>query len=395
MKISAAFAATLLALAPVASQAADFACDEDIAAQSFTAAEQVHVDLLWDQTLSYLAGFHGTLMQPAGCLDSASSIIETSEPAASECIARYRDVELAVKHLDWILDNPDAAKTCFDPQKTYETMALYTPSPAIQAASAASAWLDRPLLGDFYAAKGGAIGAAGQELARDFAAILAQSVMPSGAGRDVTYNALPDLWSSVGWLPFYADNAAALNPRFRGGYAYAEVMGPWGMLRIAEIGGEPVGLELGMTIQLGDTFYPYHYHHPQEIYITLSPTAQEEQNQFMVMHWDNPELEQERHDSQWAVSVSNPGRAMDQWFRQQSPGGNWLSYFERNAIHSFHVGKGTDDAPGGLVTIWARTTARDNNQTTRICELLSEPASAERPATPSSSYRCLLDDWEK
>ena len=61
--------------------------------------------------------------------------------------------------------------------------------------------------------------------------------------------------------------------RFRGGYLYAELMGPWGNLRIEEIDGEKVGAEIGMTVQLFNTSYPFHYHHPQEIYMTLTKPA--------------------------------------------------------------------------------------------------------------------------
>ena len=45
-------------------------------------------------------------------------------------------------------------------------------------------------------------------------------------------------------------------------------MGPWGLLRIKEIDGELVGAEIGMTIQL-ESFYPYHFHHSQEIYMNI------------------------------------------------------------------------------------------------------------------------------
>lgn len=60
-------------------------------------------------------------------------------------------------------------------------------------------------------------------------------------------------------------------------------MGPWGnRRRIDEIDGEKVARRFAMTVQLFNTSYPYHYHHPQEIYMTLTKPQCIDQNQYMV-----------------------------------------------------------------------------------------------------------------
>lgn len=378
--------------------AQNFVCDEDVPTLTYGAEVQERVDELWDQTLTYLEGIVETLSSPAGCLDSARAITQThtrsSRHAETRCITRYRDVELMLKHLNAVLAHPDEAKKCFSPQKDYDGFPLYTPNEEMKAASPVAEWIDRPTLSDFYAASDGELGKAGRELASQFSEILEQTSSPEAASEKLAPDSLPDLWGAVGWLPFYADNPKAHNDRFRGGYAYAEVMGPWGLLRIKEIDGELVGAEIGMTIQLANSYYPYHYHHPQEIYITLSESSCKA-NEFMVAHWDNPLFSQERTDTGWRVAIELTRRQLRKLFKPQNPDGNWLTYFERNAIHSFSVGEscGGEEAAGGLVTVWARTTSRDNTQTTRVCTVDDEEK-VGRTVTPADRFICELNDWQ-
>lgn len=376
-------------------------CDEDVVELDLSADEKALVDGLWEQTLTYLRGFAAAIEGQDGCLDSARAITQTYDPKTdgieTRCLTRYRDVQLNVKHVRWVLAHPDEARACFDAQKAYEAFTLYTPTEAMKRASKVAAWLDRPTLEGFYADRDDAVGAAGRELVKNFEAILKNQASPF-AGADVTYAALPDLWTAVGWLPFYADNEKAINTRFRGGYAYAEVMGPWGLLRIESIEGEPVGAEIGMTIQMGGSYYPYHFHHPQEVYMTLSPCTGE--NEFMVMHWDNPSFEQERRDDGWNVLVDWTKHADATWYRPQSPReGQWLTYFERNAIHANTVGEECGDAGAapGLTAVWARTTARDNTQTTRICVPVDAEGNEREGVTevgPRDRFVCRIEDWQ-
>ncbi len=261
--------------------------------------------------------------------------------------------------------------------------------------SPVSQWLDRPLLTDYYTKMGGPIGKAGLELNDNFVQVAAKTDTKAHWTHDVSINGLPNLWASVGWIPFYAENENARNDRFRGGYLYAEVMGPWGNLRIAEIDGEPVGAEIGMTVQLFNTSYPYHYHHPQEAYITLSKPQCVDQNRYMVMDWDNDALHQERVEGGWSVTVDGSADTWKTWFKDQDPTKEWLAYFERNAIHSFYLKEGCNATieNSGLVTVWARSTARDNQQSTRLCR----PADGKphvNDMMPWTKSVCDLTDWK-
>ena len=378
-------------------QAAEFRCQDDVKAVSYGPDEQRLVDQFWEETLVYLQQYLRALETPTGeCIDSAQATIQTFDPATggaqSRCVMRYRDMELLAKHLRAILAEPDKAKACFDPQKDYDSFTLYTPSRKVQELSAVSKWLDRPLLTDYYQEMGGAIGEAGLELNRNFTAVTSRTNTSAHWDRDVSINGLPVLWSSVGWIPFYAENPKAGSDRFRGGYLYAEVMGPWGNLRIKEIDGEPVGAEIGMTVQLFNSSYPYHYHHPQEIYMVLTKPQCADQNQYMVMHWDNKEFDQKRTDQGWTVTIDGSDSRWQKWFANQDPVDEWLTYFERNAIHAFHAREGCNESieNSGLVTVWARSTSQDNEQSTRLC---TDPGGAAL-MHPGDKAVCELRDWK-
>ena len=45
-----------------------------------------------------------------------------------------------VKHVNWVLDHPDMARTCFDSQKNYEAFPLYSPNDEMKAASKVASW---------------------------------------------------------------------------------------------------------------------------------------------------------------------------------------------------------------------------------------------------------------
>lgn len=380
--------------------AASFKCQDNVPPPSYTADEQKLVDQFWKETLLYLDAYVDVLKTPTGqCKDSAEATIQTFDPASGEkqsrCILKYRDMELLAKHLAAVLAEPDKAKACFDPQKAYTEFQLFTPNAKLQTMAPVSRWLDRPLLTDYFKKMGGPIGEAGLELNENFIDVVAKTDTQAHWKRDVSINGLPNLWASVGWIPFYAENENARNERFRGGYLYAEVMGPWGNLRIAEIDAEPVGAEIGMTAQLFNTSYPYHYHHPQEIYITLTKPQCMDQNQTMVMHWDSAALRQERVEGGWSVTVDGTGEAWKPWFRNQDPSEEWLAYFERNAVHAFFLKAGCNATieNAGLVTVWARSTARDNQQSTRLCR----PADGEphvNDMMPWTKAVCDLKDWK-
>ena len=376
--------------------AADFVCQPDVRPAHYTRQEQRLVDRFWRETLTYLEQYLQALETPTGrCLDSAEATIQTFDAVTgtrqARCIMRYRDIELLAKHLRAIIAEPDKAKACFDPQKDYDAFQLYTPSRAVQRLSPVSRWLDRPLLTDYYRRLGGEIGEAGLELNEHFVAVTARTDTRVHFSRDVSIKGLPTLWSSVGWIPFYAENPDAGSDRFRGGYLYAEVMGPWGNLRIKAIDGETVGAEIGMTVQLFDTSYPYHYHHPQEIYMTLTLPQCIDQNRYMVMHWDSEAFDHQRRDDGWTVAIDGSGGRWRNWFANQDPEHEWLTYFERNAIHAFHAREGCNQTieNSGLVKVWARSTAQDNEQSTRLCQ---SPQGGSL-MHPGEAAVCELRDW--
>lgn len=380
-----------------------FVCDDDIDRTPLSAEAQALEDELWRQTLEYLKGFVTALETSRLCLDSPRAVIQTndgkSNQVESRCASRYRDVELMVKHVNWVLDHPDMARTCFDSQKNYEAFPLYSPNEEMKESSKIAAWIDRPTLNDYYADKEGEIAETGRQLANDFAAILDNTSSKGFVDIDMTYRGLPDLWAAVGWIPFYAEAEKAINARFRGGYSYAEVMGPWGLLRIKEIDGELVGAEIGMTIQL-ESFYPYHFHHSQELYMNIGKSSCAKQNTFMVMHWDNPSFEQKRTDVGWDVTIDKRKHKKAKWFRPTSPDdpNEWIAYYERNAIHATSVGDkcGKGDAPAGFAQVWARTSSRDNNQTTKVCVPIDAKGNAKKveSVTPYDPVVCHLEDWK-
>ncbi|MBU2979639.1 dimethylsulfonioproprionate lyase family protein [Alteromonas sp. C1M14] len=391
MKLQLVAASLCLHIMSLSAHGVEFVCEDNINEKD--QVSQAH-KVLWQQTLQYLKGVQEVLTKNQGCEVGPRAIIETNNGAggvAKDCVVGYQDVQKVIKHIDLVLANPAQAKACFDTQKEYAEFPLYTPSAAMKAVSKSAAWIDRPTLTDFFKTKAGTIKSAGQELASTFWDILLQSQMPDYLAQDITAKALPDLWASVGWLPFYADNERALNERFRGGYAYAEVMGPWGLLRIKEIDGETVGAELGMTIQLRNTFYPYHYHHPQEFYMPLSTASCGQENTFFVAHADSALFTSAGDDS--VTVAADEHKDVPAWFVPQSPNGNNFTYFERNAIHAFNVSEGCPSLPSGLVSLWGRTTSQDNNQSTQLCTLVAN-AGTDRHAMPASHYRCSPTQWQ-
>lgn len=388
-------------LACFQAQAAEFKCQDDVKPAHLTADEQKLVDQFWAESLVYLDQYLKALETPTGqCKDSAQATTQTysseTGKAQTRCIMKYRDVELVAKHLRAILAEPDKAKACFDPQKNYKDFTLYTPSLQVQNLSATSKWINRPLLTDYYKKMGGAIGTAGLELNENFLAITSRTDTKSHWTKDVSIKGLPTLWSSVGWIPLYAENSNAGSDRFRGGYLYAEVMGPWGNLRIKEINGEKVGAEIGMTVQLFNTSYPYHYHHPQEIYMTLTKPQCIDQNKFMVMHWDSDQFKQKRSEKGWNVQIDGSKGKWKKWFSNQDPEQKWLTYFEHNSIHAFHALEGCNQTiqNSGLVTVWARTTGQDNEQSTRLYHPLSGDPKDIKKMKPEEKVVCDLHDWK-
>ena len=57
----------------------------------------------------------------------------------------------------------------------------------------------------------------------------------------------------------------------------------------------------------------------------------------MVLHWDSDQFKQERSEKGWTVEVDGSKGKWKKWFTNQDSNEEWLTYFERNAIHAFHL----------------------------------------------------------
>ncbi len=380
--------------------AADFVCMSDVPKKNWTHKEQKNIDLFWNDTLVYLDEYVKALETPTGkCVDSAEAVLATYSSSTGKpetvCIARVRDVELNIKHIKAILAEPDKAKLCFDPQSNNSNgwAVLYTPSRELQKISPVAEWLNRPIAVDYFEKiKDSEIREAGLKVNQNFIEITSKTDSSAHFKRDITIKGLPHLWSSVGWLPFYSENPKAWNKSLRGGYLYAEVMGPWGNLRVDTIDKEIVGAEVGMTVQLSNTSYPVHFHHPQEIYMNLTTPDHPKQNRFMALSYDNDQFKVEPGKDGYKVRVNGDGK-WEYWYMNADPVNNWLLYLDRNALHAFYAGdkQNLNYRNTGWVNVWARTTVRDNDQNTR----LSTPDDNEvKEIIPSTSVTADTKKWK-
>ena len=276
-----------------------------------------------------------------------------------------------------MVGNPELAQACFDPTMSTvdEGFRGNTPSEEMAALSEVATWLDRPTYAESFPSQD-AVDVFIRSFADDFLPILRTAVKASHWPSDPTIGGLEHLWASVGWIPFYATRAEAGSERFRGGYAYSEIMGPFGMLKIDEINGEKFQGEIGLTVQRAGTFYAAHFHYPQEVYIILTPPACADQQKYLLID----EAENVAESTSWAP-----------FFIPMDPEDEWLSYIDTQNLHSFIV----EDCAGnavktGLVTAWARTISRDDrSQSTNICTGADgvQPENFE----PDTAYECATD----
>ena len=148
-----------------------------------------------------------------------------------------------IKQSRQILSNPEAFRSCFNLNALAEDQ--FTPSREMAAQSAAAAALGRPLLSEYFATNDFSLGVrkAGTALSKNFLQIIGNTMSDDKYVR-FSYVSLSDLWATAGWNPMYSRRTEnALSDQFKGGYAYAEIVGPNGMLNITTIDGEPFDLE--------------------------------------------------------------------------------------------------------------------------------------------------------
>ena len=370
------------------------------ATEAYTPAERKLIDQLWDETLTYLRAYaHAVTTDTTGrCRNSDTAVYETTDGIKSFCITDRRDVQLAVKHIHQILANPDKAKACFSPRRSDKSLTM--PSGELLKKSPVAQWLKRTTLHDFFSneIKNKEVQKYGLKFAENFDQMVLGEALhtPSQFGIDVTANALPNLWAAAGWLPMYAADSDRNRRNFmnvRGGYAYAEVMGHWGLLRIKSIYGVPVGAEIGMTVQQVGTLYPYHNHAISEMYYTLREPASINQLKSFAVRDSNPRVKTVGENKDYRkveIDTSVP----DEKSMWANTAWNFapLVYFHENTIHAFQMDADGEKDPDSkaMVAVWARGNADDTRNdygNTRLCENADQP---DTPALRGGKIRCEL-----
>ncbi|WP_298444891.1 hypothetical protein [uncultured Ferrimonas sp.] len=372
--------------------------------QTYSAAEQPLVDTLWAETLQYLEGYAVALSSTDGnCRNSDNTMVQTNTADLHGpqymCIMDQRDMQLMVKHIYAIINNADKAKQCFGARQDVDW--IYSPGGELEQSSAVAKWLNRTTFSEFFQRVNT------NDQVREFGANFSENFskmvtgddiqMPKAFPFDVSANALPNLWASVGWFPMYAADSERNQRNFdktRGNYAYAEVLGHWGLLRIDSINDEKVGAEVGMVAQRIDSFYPYHNHAISEIYYTIrEPACTNEFKNFALR--ENSPLVQTVSETDTIREVEfDAGMANEHLFwASTSPSKDDLIYFHPNTIHAFeYAGADCHAQPQqkAIVTVWARSNAHDKRNdygTTRLCESAATP---NTPALRGAKIRCDL-----
>ena len=117
--------------------------------------------------------------------------------------------------------------------------------------------------------------------------------------------------------------------------------------------------------------------------MTLTEPAHPAQNQFMAMDWDSDQFSATPADFGYTVTIKGEGK-FDDWYMTADPKKNWLLYLERNSMHAFYAAdpKNQQLKDTGWVSIWARTTAQDNEQSTRISKPVDPATERILPDTP-------------
>lgn len=381
---------------------AEFTCLGETA--TYSKEDQKYVDILWDETLTYLEGYAVALSTSDGyCRNSDVAMYQTNNHEFTGpdymCIMDRRDMKLMVKHIYAVLNNPDKAKACFGAREDVNW--IYSPGGELEQQSPVAKWLKRTTFETFFAKKvaNKEVQEYGKAYTKNFSKMVTGDdiKLPPAFPFDISANALPNLWAAVGWFPMYAEDSERNKRNFtktRGNYAYAEVFGHWGLLRIDEINNEKVGAEVGMTVQRVDSFYPFHNHAISEIYYTMrAPACTDEFQNFAI-----------REDSPLVTTISETDKIREVEFDGSMPNASkmWvstspdkddLSYFHQNTIHAFNYNGANCHAKPhekAMVSVWARSNAHDKRNdygTTRLCESSQQP---NTPALRGEKFRCDL-----
>lgn len=367
----------------------------------YSKEEQKYVDILWEESLQYLKGYAIALTTTTeNCLHSDEAIYETASGHKKLRIMDQRDMQLMVKQIYLVLLNPDKAKKCFATRSDVDW--LYSPGGQAREKSEVDQWLDRMTFETFFNEKVTdlEVRKEGLSFAKNFNKMITGDdiAMPANFPYDISANALPNLWAAVGWFPMYAEESPRNDKNFkdtRGGYAYGEIFGNFGLLQIDEINGEKVGAEIGMVVQAVNTFYPYHNHAISEMYHTIRKPAcvnefltfsVEESNSAVTTVYEDESIKRVQFDT-------NVSQEYMMW-AAGAPDFQSFVYFRENTIHAFEVDGSCEANPEekALVTIWSRSNAHDRRNdygTTLLCE------DAENPGTPAKRGDIIQCDLTK
>ena len=98
----------------------------------YTADEQKYVDILWNETLSYLNAYAKALTNPdqSNCLNSDEAMIDSTDGVKKMCIMDRRDMRIMVKNIYQVVNNPDKAKQCFSAREDVDW--IYSPGKEIE-----------------------------------------------------------------------------------------------------------------------------------------------------------------------------------------------------------------------------------------------------------------------
>ena len=368
----------------------------------YSVEDQKYVDLLWKETLTYLSAYAQALTNDANtdCLNSDSTVYETAGGVKRMCIMDRRDMKNMVKNIYQVVNNPEKAKKCFSAREDVDW--IYSPGGELEQNSTVAKWLKRTTFKEFFEnnVTNPEVTAYGEKFTKNFYKMVTgpDIKMPGSFPYDISANSLPNLWASVGWFPMYAEDSQRNKRNFaniRGGYAYAEVFGHWGLLRIDEINGVKVGAEVGMVTQSVDTFYPYHNHSISEIYYTMRQPACVNQFKNFAIREDNGLIKQVRENEKVRVVNFDTGMMNEhKMWSATSPQQDSLIYFHENTIHAFDIDGSCEAKPEekAMVTVWARSNADDRRNdygTTILCE------SKDRPDTPAKRGEVIECDLTK
>ena len=363
--------------------------------------EQKYIDILWEESLKYLEAYAVALTtSPEGskCINSDEATYETVDGFKKMCVMDRRDMQLLVKHIYQIIHNPNQAKKCFAARENVDW--IYSPGGELESKSEVAQWLKRTTFKEFFNTKvtDPEVKAYGNSFTENFYKMVTGDAVktPINFPYDVSARSLPNLWASVGWFPMYAEESERNKRNFkntRAGYAYAEILGHWGLLRIDEINGEKVGAEVGMTVQAVNTLYPYHNHAISELYYTMrQPACVDEFKTFAVRdNHTRVETISETKDERVIQFDAGAPNEFAMW-ASSSYDRDPLVYFHENTIHAFEIDGNCESNPAetALVTVWARSDANERSNdygSTKLCECADEP---NTPAVRGKKIQCQL-----